>query len=97
MVQDRIYLLDLEELTEGPRSASLFRKAQEMADAERLRKVMRIRGSAARAASLGAGLLLQKAVAERELPAAFFRRYSVGALLEELAETADGEVPAQLR
>ncbi|MGN0403012.1 MAG: 4'-phosphopantetheinyl transferase family protein [Acetatifactor sp.] len=80
-MQDRIYLLDLEELLKDKQASSLVQSVDDRLDVERLEKVRRIRGRTAQAASRGAGLLIQKAVAERELTAAFFRRYSVRELL----------------
>lgn len=63
------YLLDIRELLETGREAdceALFSEALEKVDSERRRKLERIRPRRARAASLGAGLLLQYAVRQEE-------------------------------
>lgn len=84
-MQDRVYLLNLEELLDSDDS-SLVQSVDARLDSHRLEKVSRIQGRTARAASRGAGLLLQKAVAERKLTAAFLRRFTVRELLAEMTE-----------
>ena len=63
------YLLDIRELLEADRGAdcgALFAEALEKVDSERRRKLEKISPKRARAASLGAGLLLQYAVRRKK-------------------------------
>lgn len=62
-MEDRRYLLDLGQMLDDGGGA-LFQEAFHRVDQERQRKALRIRGAKARAASIGAGLLLQKALAD---------------------------------
>lgn len=63
-MQDRIYLLSIAEFLEESGGEELMRQAFEKVDESRRTKAGRIRQPRAKAASLGAGLLLQLAVQE---------------------------------
>ena len=90
------YLLDIEEFMDAENGEALLARAFLRVDEERGEKARRMRPGRARAASLGAGLLLQIGV--REAVAAVsgdnigIKRYSVKQLLESL----DGKPPVSL-
>lgn len=88
-MQDRIYLLDYSELREAVDAQILMQQALEKLDAQRRQKAMRARDSSARASCVGAGLLLQKAVAEQNLSSAFFRYFKVRDLIASLEHPRD--------
>ena len=64
----RIYLLDLKNLKQQELLDEFLTAAPLRVDEERRRKAEKIRNPRGRAVSLGAGLLLQKAVSDAELP-----------------------------
>ena len=63
-MQDKRYLLNLEQLLTGEDREALFKEALGKVDAERRQKALYIKKIKVQAASLGAGLLLQKALAD---------------------------------
>ena len=63
-MQDKRYLLDLQQLFTGEDREALFQEALNKVDAERRHKALRMKKVKVQAASLGAGLLLQKALAD---------------------------------
>lgn len=63
-MQDRRYLLNIEQMLEENAGETLFQEALARIDGERRQKVLRIRNTKAQAASIGAGLLIQKALAD---------------------------------
>ncbi len=63
-MQDKRYLLDIGQMLGGSGSDALLREAFGRIDAERREKALRIKNSRALASSIGAGLLIQKALAD---------------------------------
>lgn len=63
-MQDRRYLLDLRQMLDENSSEALLQEALHRVDGERRQKALRIKSAKARAASVGAGLLLQKTLAD---------------------------------
>lgn len=63
-MQDKRYLLDLKQLFTGEDRETLLRKVLDGVDSERRQKALRIKKAKVQAASLGAGLLLQKILAD---------------------------------
>lgn len=63
-MQDKRYLLDIGQMLGGSGSDALLREAYGRIDAERREKALRIKNSRALASSIGAGLLIQKALAD---------------------------------
>lgn len=61
LIQDKRYLLNLEQF-HGSRGETLYREAFGRLDGERRRKIVPVKNAAVRAASAGAGLLVQKAL-----------------------------------
>lgn len=92
-MQDGRYLLNLRQLSAGDAGEALFQRALDRVDRERREKVLRIRQGKARVPSLGAGLLLQKALADypggrqTELEYTGLQRFSVTELLGTLGGT----------
>ena len=81
------YLLDITEFTDAENGEALLARAFLHIDEERRRKVHGIRPGKARAASVGAGLLLQAAVRDGDREACSqWRRYSVNELMDFLQE-----------
>lgn len=81
-----IYLLSLWEETDTLRTGQFIEKASEKVDADRLEKAKKIRHPGNCAASLGAGLLIQKLVREQQAGNCVYglRRYTADEILEEL-------------
>lgn len=69
-MQDGRYLLNVEQLLQAGGGQALFQEVCGRIDGERRQKALRIKNAAAQAASVGAGLLLQKVLADyaRERP-----------------------------
>lgn len=63
-MRDRRYLLDLSQMLDGSGGEALLQEAFQRVDGERRQKALRLRNFKARAASVGAGLLLQRALAD---------------------------------
>ena len=63
-MQDKRYLLDLNQLFSGDSAEVLFQEALVKVDAERRQKALRMKKVKMQTASLGAGLLLQKALTD---------------------------------
>lgn len=63
-MQDKRYLLDLKQLFTDEDREALLRKALDGVDSERRQKALRIKKANVQAVSLGAGLLLQKILAD---------------------------------
>lgn len=63
-MQDKRYLLNLEQLFTGEDREALFKEVLSKVDAERRQKALHMKKIKIQAASLGAGLLLQKALAD---------------------------------
>lgn len=63
-MQDRRYLLNLEQLFAGNDREALFGEALDKVDQERRQKVLCMKNAGAQTKGLGAGLLLQKALAD---------------------------------
>ncbi len=81
------YLLDITEFTDAENGEALLARAFLHIDEERRRKAHGIRPGKARAASVGAGLLLQAAVRDGDREACSqWRRYSVNELMDFLQE-----------
>lgn len=81
------YLLDIEEFMDAENGEALLARAFLHIDEERRRKAHGIRPGKARAASVGAGLLLQAAVRDGDREACSqWRRYSVNELMDFLQE-----------
>lgn len=81
------YLLNITEFTDAENGEALLARAFLHIDAERKRKALGIRPGKARAASVGAGLLLQAAVRDGDREACSqWRRYSVNELMDILQE-----------
>ena len=81
------YLLDITEFTDAENGEALLARAFLHIDEERRRKAHGIRPGKARAASVGAGLLLQAAVRDGDREAcSHWRRYSVHELMDFLQE-----------
>ena len=81
------YLLDITEFTDAENGEALLARAFQHIDEERRRKAHGIRPGKARAASVGAGLLLQAAVRDGDREACSqWRRYSVNELMDFLQE-----------
>ena len=97
-MQDKRYLLNLEQLLAGEESETLFKEALSKVDAERRQKALRMKKDKGQAASLGAGLLLQKALAGRAEGAS--RKVSAdseaGESRETPADSAGGKPKIQL-
>ena len=86
-----IYLLNLQELLSGAECAALFESALGKADAVRREKALGVKNARGRAAGLGAGLLLQRAVQDFQGGGTKDRpqkggRYTVSGLLSELGQ-----------
>ena len=81
------YLLDITEFTDAENGEALLARAFLHIDEERRRKAHGIRPGKARAASVGAGLLLQAAVRDGDRASCSqWRRYSVNELMDFLQE-----------
>lgn len=89
-MQERRYLLDIRQMLEG--RDSVFREVLERIDSQRRRKALRPKSAGVKAAGAGAGLLIQKALADfmdcgRTEPRpdrVLFQRFSVEELLADL-------------
>lgn len=87
-MQERRYLLNIGQMLEGSESTPLFRDAFDRVDGKRRQTALAIKNARAQAACIGAGLLIQKALADHmaecltELPAAL----GTGCLTESLAD-----------
>jgi len=63
-MQEKRYLLNIEQMLEGNGRKAFFQEAFNRIDGERRQKALSVRNSKAQAASIGAGLLIQKALAD---------------------------------
>lgn len=86
-----IYLLDVRELLQGAECEALFETALAKVDAVRREKTLGLRNAQARAAGLGAGLLLQRAVQDfqdggRQNRQEKGRSYTLSELLADMGE-----------
>lgn len=63
-MQERRYLLNIGQMLEGSGRDPLFREAFDRIDRERRQKVLSLKNVRAQAAGIGAGLLIQKALAD---------------------------------
>lgn len=91
-MQDKRYLLDLRQLFSGEDREELFQEAFSKVDVERRQKALHMKKVKVQAASLGAGLLLQKALTDHmEEPSRKVLANSVeGSSRNVLADSAEG-------
>ena len=84
-MQERRYLLDIRQMLEGDGGAAVLQKAFARIDGERRRKALPLKSVRAQAASVGAGLLIQKALSEDRDIGKALQRFSVEELLLALS------------
>ncbi len=87
-MQERRYLLDIRQMLEDDGGEAVLQKALARIDEERRRKALPLKSARARAASIGAGLLIQKALSEDGGAGKALQRFSVEELLLALAPSA---------
>ena len=80
-MRERRYLLDIRQMLEGDGREAVLQKAFARIDGERRRKALPLKSARAQAASVGAGLLIQRALTEDGSGGKALQRFSVEELL----------------